>query len=322
MLCFGMPSGVVVSLPSEARGGEGVRAVRHQREDEVGPAVAGRGGRELHRLAARAHPDRVGERQPREAAAVGAAGHDHLLRVHVEERIVGDEPREVLEVVDLEVPRVELRLAGGTLVHAVDEAARGVGEDDVAAGREPGVVVVPPLAHGIEGGALPARPVARAAAVHHHHERVAAGRRGQRRDRDVDVERDVPGGRVRAGHHVRVRALRRQAREAVVLGRHEDRVGAPDVRREAAGGGNAVVAEHVAKARRGRQRRAARLEARRHLRVGGAEGAEGKDQGGEQRTGSVGSHPSRLPQRERRPEGQFAPGRWPSGSVPAVGRNG
>ena len=56
-------------------------------------------------------PLRVGERQPGKSTAVGAARRHHLLRVHVEERVVRDLSREVLVVVDLVEPRVELGLA-------------------------------------------------------------------------------------------------------------------------------------------------------------------------------------------------------------------
>ena len=146
--------------------------------------------RQLHVLAAGARPLRVGERHPGESAAVGAAGGHHLLRVHVEERVVRDLAREVLEVVDLVAPRVELRLARRAAGSSglVAEPARRVVEHHVAARREPGVVVVPALA-GAEVRSLPGGLVARAAAVHEHDQRISAGRRGRRGTRDVDVER-------------------------------------------------------------------------------------------------------------------------------------
>ena len=82
-----------------------VRAVGDERVDEVRPAVARRRGGEAHVASAGAVPGRVGQREPGEPAAVGAAGRDDLVAVDVEERpVVGEQPREVLVVVDLVAP--------------------------------------------------------------------------------------------------------------------------------------------------------------------------------------------------------------------------
>ena len=186
-------------LPRGGRIRRGQRVVavhpgRDQGVDEVGPAVLRRGGGEPHALAAGALPRRVRQRQPREAAAVGAARRDNTLGVDVERRVVGEQPGQVLVVVDLEAAGVELRLACRAVAVRVHEAARRVGEDDVAARGEPGVRVVPLLAASVDARGLPARLVARAAAVHHHDQRVAAGRRRVPRrvwHGDVDVERDL-----------------------------------------------------------------------------------------------------------------------------------
>ncbi len=174
--------------------------------------------------------------------------------VAVEE--LGHLAREILVVVDLVGARVELGLAGRAVVLAVDEAARRVVDHHVAAAREPGVVVVPLLASGVEAAPgrslrLPARLVAGAAAVHEDDQRERPG--AGRRVGDVGVERHL-ARRIRAWHRRGVGRLSRQAGESVaaVLCRHRYRADPAGVRHHAPGGaGHPVIAERVALGRGG-----------------------------------------------------------------------
>ena len=271
---------VVDGLLRDAERGRAVRAVegrqvigvlrvvpgRDQRVDDVRPPVPGGRRGELHGLAAGAAPLGVGQSQPGETASVGAARRYDLLRVHVEKRVVRDQARQVLVVVDLEEARVELRLTGGAAAaRLVAEPARGVVHHHVSARREPCVVVVPALA-GPEVPALPGELVAGAAAVHDHDHRVAARRGGERRLRDVDVQRDHAVG-VRARDARRVRRLRGQGVEAVVLGRNAHAGDAADVGRAPVHRRVAVATEVERVARLRRARRAASRQACRDLRL-------------------------------------------------------
>ena len=186
---------------------------------EVGPAVLGRDRGQAHvDPLPGASPRRVGEREPRHARPEGGARDDHALRVDAEERVLGQQPREVLQVVHLVGAVAELRLAGRAAAGAVHEPARGVAQDDIAARGEPGVVVVPLLPAGVDRPA-PLRLRARAAAVQQDDQRVAAG--GARvppgvRQGDVRVERDeAPASRRRRpGRGARLAAGRGSPRTA------------------------------------------------------------------------------------------------------------
>ena len=124
-----------------------VPAVRHQRVDEVGPAILAarqpRASSACPRGCPRSGPSAPARRSRRRRSHRSARPSAGRRR----RRVVGDLAGEVLEVVDLEAARVELRLAGGATAAVArrDEAARRVGDDDVAARGEPGVVVVPAL---------------------------------------------------------------------------------------------------------------------------------------------------------------------------------
>ena len=205
--------------------------------------------------AAAQFPERVGERHPGEAGSVGAAGGDHVRRVDVGKRRIGveklgDLAGKVLEVVDLVVAGVELRLPGRAAVLSVDEAARRVVEHHVAAAREPRVVVVPPLSRGVEArasrvGGLPARLASRAATVHEDEQRARPGEVGRVRVGDVDVEGDV-AARVSTGVGRGAGARRKAGVPVAAVGRgHGDGAGAGQVREGAAGVRDSVVTEEV-----------------------------------------------------------------------------
>ncbi len=184
---------------------------------QVGPAVLGSDRGEAHvDPLPRAPPRRIGHGEPGHAAAVRRARDHHALRVDPEERVLGEQAREVLEVVHLVGAVPELRLARRTAAARVHEAARRVRQHDVAARGEPGVVVVPLLAARVDRPVPVAlRPVA--AVVQQDDQRVAAARAGMAPrvgQRDVRVESDEP---LRVGAGVRVgRDLARQARVARV----------------------------------------------------------------------------------------------------------